>query len=385
MTTTEFTDLLKNPSQLSTMSYESLDKLLLQFPYCNSVRMLLLKKYKNDKHIAFERHLTLASMYAADRGKLYEFLNASIVSNAAISIDPNTTVVDSTKLSEEKKTKLATQLVAPPPVYHYKISDNPPVLAFQKPLTAEELSIGYPNSDNDSSVEDDRSLSNMPIEEWLQEFEPPRIDEKEKGLGYKKGFKLSRIPIFEKSMFDFLEEEEEEVEAIAIKKTSPKKGVSKKSKDAQKATAKMSDSEAELLKAEMNLFKEVLPNSKEELGNVDLEQDLVDEDDELVFKNLDKIYKETPKSIDVFDLFLSQTDGFLKSIHDKKETKNNAAFEEWEDDSIDENEDVASETLADILAKQGQKDKAIKMYETLSLNFPKKSRLFADKIAKLRK
>ena len=57
--------------------------------------------------------------------------------------------------------------------------------------------------------------------------------------------------------------------------------------------------------------------------------------------------------------------------------------EEWEDDSVYENEEIVSETLAAILAKQGQKDKAIKMYESLSLTFPKKSRLFAQKIAEL--
>jgi len=79
MTTSEFTNLLKNPTKLNTMSYEALDQLLLQFPYCNGIRMLLLKKYKNDKHIAFERHLALASMYAADRSKLYDFLNTSTV------------------------------------------------------------------------------------------------------------------------------------------------------------------------------------------------------------------------------------------------------------------------------------------------------------------
>lgn len=349
MTTIKFAELLESPSQLSTMSYESLDNLLLQYPYCNNIRMLLLKKYKNDKHIAFEKHLTLASMYASDRGKLYEFLNAATVVRPTI----DKMAADKPKLSEEKKTKLATQLVEPPPVYHFKISQNPPVLAFQKPLTVEDLFLGESDSDTNSLTEDDRGLSTMPIEEWLQEFEPPRIEERERGTSYKKGFKLSRIPVFEKSMFDFLEEDIEEV------KKETKSSKTKKKKIASK------------------LSKELTSPKKES----ELSQEVVDDN---ILDKLEVSDEMKSEEIDVFDLFLSQTDGFLKSIQGKKEKKEVDNEEAWEDDSIDEKDEVLSETLAGILAKQGQKEKAIKMYETLSLNFPKKSSFFAEEINKLR-
>ena len=47
------------------------------------------------------------------------------------------------------------------------------------------------------------------------------------------------------------------------------------------------------------------------------------------------------------------------------------------------NEEVYSETLADLLAEQGHSKKAIKMYKQLSLIFPEKSALFAVKIEKI--
>lgn len=53
--------------------------------------------------------------------------------------------------------------------------------------------------------------------------------------------------------------------------------------------------------------------------------------------------------------------------------------------SVSENKDVASETLARILAKQGYKDKAIAMYERLCLVIPEKSPYFAAEIEKLKK
>lgn len=356
MTTTEFANLLKNPSKLNKLSYETLDKLLLQFPYCNGIRMLLLKKYKNDKHIAFERHLALASMYAADRSKLYDFLNASVVVSAA----PKVVEIRSSDSKAEKKTKITTELVDPPPVYRHRVSENPPVLAFQPPLSIENLSVGENITDEEDQ---NRSLSAMPIEEWLQEFEPPRIEEK--GFGNKKGFKLSRIPVFDKGMFDFLEGSEK-----APVKTKKKKVVQVKKTIKKELLEDNATDEAEL---DDMIVVPVFP---------EIEQ--VREDDALEFQGLEQMYEENAESADIFDLFLSQTDGFLKSLGDKKEGLSENKVDDWEDDSTTEDEDIASETLADLLALQGQKTKAIKMYETLSLKFPEKSRLFANKITALK-
>ena len=53
--------------------------------------------------------------------------------------------------------------------------------------------------------------------------------------------------------------------------------------------------------------------------------------------------------------------------------------------SIMENEEMASETLAELLTAQMQYQKAIQVYERLILIFPKKSSFFADKIENLKK
>ncbi|MEO1627652.1 MAG: hypothetical protein AAFV25_21045 [Bacteroidota bacterium] len=52
--------------------------------------------------------------------------------------------------------------------------------------------------------------------------------------------------------------------------------------------------------------------------------------------------------------------------------------------SLEENAEIVSETLAEILAKQGNFEKAIEMYERLSLIFPEKSTFFAERIKKLK-
>ncbi len=53
--------------------------------------------------------------------------------------------------------------------------------------------------------------------------------------------------------------------------------------------------------------------------------------------------------------------------------------------SVAENEDVISETLAKLYAKQGYRDKSAQMYARLALLFPEKSAYFAAEIDKLKK
>jgi hypothetical protein len=53
--------------------------------------------------------------------------------------------------------------------------------------------------------------------------------------------------------------------------------------------------------------------------------------------------------------------------------------------SIEENDGILSETLARLIAAQGKKDKAIKIYQKLMLKNPQKSSYFAAQIEKLKK
>lgn len=71
-----------------------------------------------------------------------------------------------------------------------------------------------------------------------------------------------------------------------------------------------------------------------------------------------------------------------KSRSDPKQNKN--SISEILERSVTDTDEVTSETLAFILARQGQTDRAIKMYERLILLFPKKSAYFAAQIKKLK-
>ena len=75
-------------------------------------------------------------------------------------------------------------------------------------------------------------------------------------------------------------------------------------------------------------------------------------------------------------------DFFLKSNH--KITPNNNQYEVDLSESLQDNQDDATETLADIYVAQGHKDKAIEIYQQLILKYPEKHIYFAAQIERLK-
>ncbi len=92
--------------------------------------------------------------------------------------------------------------------------------------------------------------------------------------------------------------------------------------------------------------------------------------------------KSTKEYNEKLDLENSSDD--LEDIFAVKKKKKKKHMHELAAKSIEENNDLMSETLADLLAWQGNNKKAIEMYAKLCLQFPEKSDYFAAKIEKLR-
>lgn len=85
---------------------------------------------------------------------------------------------------------------------------------------------------------------------------------------------------------------------------------------------------------------------------------------ELISQLIEKFSKDAPKII------------YSPETHD--------AEANYGEESLEEDPNIVSETLANIYAQQGCVDKAVQMYEILKLHFPEKSCYFADLIEKLK-
>jgi hypothetical protein len=82
--------------------------------------------------------------------------------------------------------------------------------------------------------------------------------------------------------------------------------------------------------------------------------------------------------MDLIDSFLKKEPKIIPSVSKKKEVVDLSEEEE------DNQDDILSETLADIYIKQGYKDKALAIFEKLHLKYPEKSVYFARRINELK-
>ncbi len=75
MNTDSFLDFIKNPTHLYQITYQELKTMVVQYPYCQNLRYLLLKKSQLEGHQDYQRNLQLAAAYAVNRNHLYNLIH----------------------------------------------------------------------------------------------------------------------------------------------------------------------------------------------------------------------------------------------------------------------------------------------------------------------
>ena len=86
------------------------------------------------------------------------------------------------------------------------------------------------------------------------------------------------------------------------------------------------------------------------------------------------------KQQDIIDRFLKEN----PRLSSRKDASAAPDQQEINDNSVAEDDELVSETLADILLKQGKNHKALGIYEKLCLKYPEKSSYFAKKIEQIK-
>jgi hypothetical protein len=89
------------------------------------------------------------------------------------------------------------------------------------------------------------------------------------------------------------------------------------------------------------------------------------------------------KKEDIIDRFLKQKD--VRIPKTQQDPKNKVENEDLSEPSVEKNDGILSETLAQIYVKQEKFGLAINVYEQLSLKYPEKSVYFAEIISDLKK
>jgi hypothetical protein len=318
MNAENFPEIIRDHSRLYPLTYEELRTLVMQYPYCQNLLLLLLKKGYLENHPDWERTLSLVATSIPDRTKLYhwiaehsqeaileesaeweeEVLELKDLRSLGLATEPHPTV-------EEEQTKAKSPVPPSPPEKDAPEAPSPELQALFD--FSEE-----PNNENPTEEPEEAPLTPSKVES------PPLPD------------------------VDY-------TEAVATIAAGLNAIVYPKRK--KKSTA---------MKQETNKRPRPVPKSSFSSWLQQFQSPQV----QLNLENLMETHVVPPPS-------------------PPKPTEENAASQALE--SVEENDEVVTETLALLLERQGHIDRAIAMYKKLSLIFPEKSGFFAQKIKNLSK
>jgi hypothetical protein len=489
MTAENFSYYLKNPEHLYQVSYQELKSLVVQYPYCQNLRYLLLTKSQIENSEEYQNDLALAATYHVDRSHLYQLIHQKENAESAENFVLNEDYLELKDLSNDREEK-----------------SKVPILAHQEERTTPEDALELPNievsdstfltdsgipheainevsndkmDDEEEEVDGEMELaesanveiptSSLPEDSSAEEVadnvsdEPDIISYMEKPkksksvidqlLGKIKDPKQAGkiIPLTSGNKIN-LEDELESPAKNDFRDLTPIKETTRLGKEVLFEITNKTDKEMDALMQKANQSEEEEDFVDENLGYLDPKEETKQED------SVQPLEASSPSPKTAFKSYLDQFQppaGFIEEIEEetelanaieealeeevemmfikkkkpkkkkkkkeimskikmnkeakkeqkeqkekkeekekkeakvtkvKKETKNKKAKVVAEaNKSIQQSDDIVSETLAKLLAKQGSHKKAIQMYKRLSLIFPKKSSFFAKKIAKLKK
>ncbi len=370
MTQDRFADLLLYPHLDEMPDEAEVNNASLRYPYCQSFHILRAKLHEYMRHVNAKKSLNMAAAYSTDRTFLYHTMK-NLYEDKTPAIPEQ--VVDLTNIFSEPILTLDE-----PPVSQFEILSAPIVVSTNgistnghpapKVEVPEEIPFEITPFDGEF-VEDDEALRTtdlFDIEENVQDDIQPKpqqdeVIEDDGLLTVSELFKRVENTPAEIQSEPQKEEIIEDYELMTVSKLfekqedRPKKKKTKRKKKKKKNVAARDTQTSDFTDWLMNLEapKAAPFGLKKEAKKI---------------KKLKKITKPNSK----------------KQVSKSKKTGDKGKrLKKLMAKSVKTDTGLLSETLADLLVSQGKNKKAIKMYEQLSLKFPKKSAYFAAQIEKL--
>lgn len=420
MNSETFIEFLKTPAQLHRVSYEELKTLVVQYPFCQNLRFLLLKKSQIEKHPDFERNLQMAAAYCVDRSWLYEQLYSDdlITENTDNLIKEGTSgVLELKDLTEEAGTETLDlgekeEILLADTEDTLVVEATGPATAINITDLSEEAGASGVSSEPDFSEE--KEFDTDLLDEILAEAEGHQISEVSEEvevLNEEETLSLSEEAEIEEpesgvspddieALFS-LEDDDEEIDFEAERAVD----------EETHSIASVSADEVDFVESENEIIfdltspedqgentqeTEIIKVQEPEEEEIELEMETEAVAADSSFSNWLKQFNSNQIMVEIEDLDTIEKkkvnykyeliDGEWRQIKIKaKKKKKKSEAEQIAAKSVKLSNEIASETLARLLEKQGYFRKAVKMYERLSLENPQKSDFFAAQIEKLNK
>lgn len=332
---------ISNPGSILLEDIDALDKLAKTYPYCSTLQTLYLKGLAVNSSVHFEHELRKASIHVNDREQLYQLIHSKDLPKVQ---EP---VVNRPSEIEEKPLE---------PI------ESSSVLIVEKDSVTEELVLPLQEIEVIKPLEVEPSIAivdeKIVLEEVAENLSLEGLEPEINLAYFEVEMLLDQAPI-EPIQPATVEPENileiEEIEAIDSTKTS------------EKTEPELSTTEDDnnLSFVEWLKKKQAKKSSSEEIIPVDVvEFEPTIRSKQEINALLDKFIQDQPT-------ISRPTQDFFNPVKNAKR-------------SLEESEDLVTETLAEIYYLQKNFTKAITSYEKLILLYPEKKTFFASRIEKIR-
>jgi hypothetical protein len=370
MNTNKLLSVLRDIRLLKFVSEDELQKLADDYPYFQQAHILLAKKYLLDNNPDFEEKLHTVAIYASDRTNL----RAIMLGNETKEIIQELHSYEIAAVAiENEAVNIESEIVEE--LSHASMSD---MLPPQDTLLEEE---------NYDAVTNENTITEAEALEELEEASLPSEAAKEDELSHASMSDMlpQQDTLLEEENYDVLTEEDTVTEAAAMEEleavveTPPQ---SNGNSAAESFNINQPHTFSDWLKFIENSPRALLHKSSapdyHPISVPDPPANRAVQDNRIPIEHTpDILVAEPPDNLQAIDEFVAETAHVKDSV-------NVIPVKQLADKSIEEDDELLSETLARIYEEQGLYNKAIRVYAKLSLKFPKKSVYFASLIKDLK-
>lgn len=365
MNKTEFIQLIKTPSLPATVHVAALKQVLVDFPYFTNARILLAKALHNEQHYEYEKVLKQTALIIPDREVLYHYIHnlethwqkqpepsyQSVETENSL-VEP-LNIVESIQTSAEEEVKQAESFVT---ISHDLTTAEPEEVEQQQELVIANTTENI-TADAETTLSTDELEADLAIAELLGEQNIAVNTTEEEQVEVKAESTLAALPPEESN------EEHSFLEWLMLKSGQKiETSVTPTEKEKSPETIAVNTNLVEPTQIKEETATPVQPIT--EVTKADIE-DAIAKSNVNDFQNiLDKFIKENPS--------ISRPKAeFFNPMNMARQ-------------SVEEDEELVTETLANLLYKQGNYKKAIRAYEKLCLKYPSKLSYFATLIQKIK-
>ena len=354
-----------DPSWIDENDLADLAELIKKYPYCSSLYLLHLKGLAISNAISFENQLRVTSIHVSDREHLFAYIHSAkkqdsnkvVVVNEVenIEVKAETEVNVEIEDSVKKEELVVEEITRSADLVEDKTETQP-----EKPadIAEEEFSTQSDKQNDTTGVATEKEPSNTISSESEQETEIAQENTDEKHIKINDPLEINIINSAIDAAYSYEEIEISESENVPSEKIiTPEKEAVEKEEPAEKITEELSFIEWLRLKQEKGNSPEIKAVPEKE------------------------IEAKTPVKIDanaLLEKFIEEAPRISRPTKDFYNPVKNAQK------SVEESDDIISETLAEIHVFQKNYSKAISAYKRLILLYPEKKAFFASRIEKIK-